>query len=142
MTEVEQLRADLNDLKVLLLTSDQYIRYERLPQLVGEVIHEAGSEEIQLVRDRWTYTDPQLGTAGNGYNTISPPAGAASVTVLNVTETGKLMAIGMLCSSSDSSGWTGTETVDADLRITIDGGTAVNMPLVISLLPARTVRPK
>lgn len=55
MTEVEQLRKDVDalkqellDLKMLLLTADQYIRYERIPQFVGDIQHEAGSEEITI----------------------------------------------------------------------------------------------
>jgi len=128
MTEIEELRQEFAEFKAMLLTADQYLRYERLPQLVGDnITHFAGSEEVS-VGDRWEYKDPQYGTPGSGYNFIDAGDGAGSATVLNVTETGKLLSVGLLCGGSNSSAWT-TQSVDADLRITIDGGTATNLPL-------------
>lgn len=138
MTEIEELRQEFAEFKAMLLTADQYLRYERLPQLVGgNVTHFAGSEEVAVVGDRWEYKDPQFGTPGSGYDAIDIVAGAASVTVLNTTETGKLMSIGVSCGGSDASTWSGFESVDADLRITIDGGTPTNLPLAGGSPPAR-----
>ena len=129
MTEVEKLREEFEEFKASLLTADQYLRYERLPQLVGgNVTHFAGSEEVAVVGDRWEYVDPQYdGTAGNGYRFLTVSGGATSATVLDVTEEGKLLSIGMACSLSDLSNWIASTSIDADLRITIDGGTPTDL---------------
>jgi len=137
MTEIEELRQEFAEFKAMLLTADQYLRYERLPQLVGgNVTHFAGSEEVAVVGDRWEYMDPGLTAAsqGNGYTsfdiaTLSPPT---AQDVVDATEEGKIMALGVVCDYSNYAGWGGGEAIVADLRITIDGGTPTLLPLSTS----------
>ena len=119
MTELEQLRADVDGLKAQLaafrgqhFTPDGYLRYESIPQFVGGVTHLAGSEEI-LAGDRWEVQAP------THYTLLAVDAGNQSVEILNQTETGLLISIGVVTTLHTIS----AGSADVFLDITIDGGT-------------------
>jgi hypothetical protein len=131
--EFEQLRSDHEDLeaqlarfKGALTTPDMYIRYERIPQFVGGVTHLAGSEEI-LSGDRWEYIAPEFPIPGVGANLIIAKT-VNTATVLDVTEEGKLLSVGLLAAFAEGA-YTTTPNIVLDLVVTIDGGTEQRLPV-------------
>lgn len=132
--DVAALREEFYRFKAELLTPDQYIRYERLPQLVGTGIdHVAGSEEVNALPDRWEYIHP-TGVDGEGSNTWGTTAlfdsAAAPLTknVIDVEETGKLIGIGVYIVANTTRS-AATETVQSQLWLQVDGGTVQEIDL-------------
>ena len=96
-------------------------------RLIGAILTEnfgLNAVDVEVQMDRWTYPAPATGGNGKvGFN-LNPTG--TTYTVLSKTETGKLIDIGATCMASHSGGtnW------QLKLRITIDGGTAQDIPLI------------
>lgn len=121
-----------------LLTSDDYLRTERLPPQYssdGSLVQQGGSEVIQLpAAERFEFVNP---VNGIGIGTIDVTAGADS-TLINVTETGLLIGIGVVISGAGASGG----AANVYLNVTIDGGTTQAFQLVFSDIKwGKTIQP-
>ena len=124
--ELDALRAAFYSFKGALTTPDMYIQYERIPQFVGAGIsHAAGTEEVNVMPERWEFIQPLPPSAGT--ETIEIDQGD-DVTVIDTDETGKLIAIAILVTKYTVSAGAANVWLD----ITVDGGTTQSLQLVFN----------
>jgi hypothetical protein len=91
-----------------------------------------------LAGDRWEYIHPVYGNPGNGSNDYGTHSGNDNAvapltkTVLDVTETGKLLSIGVFI---EASALTSTQQIQSRIWVTVDGGTTqvINLHTSVAL---------
>lgn len=110
-------KSEMQEFRGFLLNQSNYIRFERLPELYdsdGNLISSGGTPEI-TVAERFEWISPVNGT---GTQVCAVDTGQ-DIDIIDVTETGHLTAIGVVCSKSTGS----SGAADVWLDITIDNGT-------------------
>lgn len=120
---VAPIRASLLQLRQSF-TPSGYLDPQRLPQLTGDVTHFAGTEPVLVPLDRFEWISP---TNGAGTQVCAIDQGQ-DVDIIDVTETGHVTGIGVVCSKSTGS----AGAADVWLDITIDGGTTQSFQIAFA----------